>query len=204
MAFASGTRLGPYEILEQIASRETGDVYKASDTRLNRTVALKVLPPYLSGNPHMRDRLEREARTIASLNHPNICTLHDVGKEDGHDFLVIEHVEGETLADRLKRGALPLDEALKLAGEIADALDKAHASGVVHRDLKPSNVMLTESGTKLRSPPPPHKSIPIHSTASSSRSTGRPRSRSSQPARAVGGSILPILVMRRSLESWAR
>jgi Tol biopolymer transport system component/tRNA A-37 threonylcarbamoyl transferase component Bud32 len=157
MALSAGARLGPYEIVEQLASLETGDLYKASDTRLNRTVALKVLPPYFSGHPEMRERLEREARTIASLNHPNICTLHDIGQEDPSagsgqaavDFLVLEYLEGETLAERLTRGALPLDEALTLAREVADALDKAHAQGVVHRGLKPSNIMLTANGTKL-------------------------------------------------------
>jgi Tol biopolymer transport system component len=149
VALASGSRLGPYEILDLVGSSETGDVYKATDTRLNRTVAVKVLPPHFAGNAEMRERFEREARTIASLNHPNIRTLHDIGQEEGHSFLVTEFLEGETLAERLNRGALPLHEALKMAAEIADALDKAHAQGVVHRDLKPSNIMLTASGAKL-------------------------------------------------------
>ena len=149
MALASGTRLGPYEILEHTGESATAEVYKAADTRLNRTVAVKVLLSHTSGSVEMRERFEREARTIASLNHPNICTLHDIGREDGHDYLVIEYLEGETLADRLKRGPLPLDDALKLTAEIADALDKAHAQGVAHRDLKPANIMLTAQGAKL-------------------------------------------------------
>jgi WD40 repeat protein len=149
VALASGLRLGPYEILDLIGSSETGETYKANDTRLNRTVALKVLPAHFSGNSELRERFEREARTVASLNHPNIRTLHDIGHEDGHRFLVTEFLEGETLAERLKRGAMPLHEALKMASEIADALDKAHAQGVVHRDLKPANIMLTASGAKL-------------------------------------------------------
>jgi len=150
MALAPGARLGPYEVLEQIGEGGMGEVYKATDTRLNRTVALKVLPRHFSSNPEMRERFEREARAIASLNHPHICTLHDIGREDDQDFLVIEYLEGETLAERLKRGPLPLDEAMKVAAEIGDALDKAHAAGIVHRDLKPSNIMLTPSaGTKL-------------------------------------------------------
>jgi serine/threonine protein kinase len=126
-----------------------GEVYRARDTRLGRDVAIKVLPAHLSSNPDLRQRMEREARAISSLNHPNICTLHDVGSQDGVDFLVMEHLEGETLADRLHRGALPLEEALKIAIKIADALDKAHARGIVHRDLKPANVMLTRNGPKL-------------------------------------------------------
>lgn len=126
-----------------------GEVYKASDTRLDRTVAIKVLQPYWEGNPDMKERFDREARTIASLTHPHICTLYDIGREGDTDFLVMEHLEGKTLAQRLERGALPLDEALKVAIAIADALDRAHRMGIVHRDLKPSNVMLTPSGPKL-------------------------------------------------------
>ncbi|MBI2149280.1 MAG: protein kinase [Acidobacteria bacterium] len=149
MPLPAGTHLGPYEILALIGAGGMGEVYRASDTRLNRTVAIKVLPAHFSNNPEMRQRFEREAQTIAGLNHPHICTLFDVGRQDGTDFLVMEFLEGETLAQRLERGALPLEEALKAAIEIADALDKAHRQGVVHRDLKPSNVMLTKSGTKL-------------------------------------------------------
>ncbi len=149
MPLQSGTRLGPYEILAQIGAGGMGEVYKAADTRLNRTVAIKVLPPRFSENEEMKQRFEREAKTIAALNHPNICTLFDVGRQDGTDFLVMEHLEGETLAQRIERGPLPLDEALKVATAIADALDKAHRKGVTHRDLKPGNVMLTPSGAKL-------------------------------------------------------
>jgi serine/threonine protein kinase len=126
-----------------------GQVYKARDTRLNRTVAIKVLPPEFASRPDWKQRFEREAQTIASLNHPHICTLHDVGQQDGIDYLVMEFLEGQTLAQRLERGALPLDEALKIATEVADALDKAHRQGIVHRDLKPANVMLTKGGVKL-------------------------------------------------------
>lgn len=126
-----------------------GEVYRASDTRLDRTVAIKVLQPYWEGNPDMKERFDREARTIASLTHPHICTLHDIGREGDTDFLVMEYLEGKTLAERLQRGPLPLDEALKVAIAIADALDKAHRMGIVHRDLKPSNVMLTPAGPKL-------------------------------------------------------
>jgi eukaryotic-like serine/threonine-protein kinase len=126
-----------------------GEVYKARDTRLERTVAIKVLPVHFADNPDLRQRFEREAKTISSLNHPNICTLFDVGQQDGADFLVMEHLEGESLLDRLKKGPLPLGQAMKHAVEIADALDKAHRHGVVHRDLKPGNVMLTKAGAKL-------------------------------------------------------
>ena len=115
-----------------------GEVYKAKDTRLDRTVAIKVLPSHLSDNARLKERFEREARAVSSLNHPHICTLYDIGSENGIDFMVMEHIEGETLADRLKKGALPLDQALRHAVEIADALDKAHRQGVVHRDLKPA------------------------------------------------------------------
>src|SRR5215467_11698910 len=149
MPLQKGTRLGPYEILAEIGAGGMGEVYKAADTRLNRTVAIKVLPAQFSENFELKQRFEREAQTIASLNHPHICTLHDVGQQDGIDYLVMEYLEGQTLAQRLDRGALPLDEALKIAIEIADALDKAHGQGIVHRDLKPANVMLTKTGVKL-------------------------------------------------------
>ena len=144
-----GTKLGPYEILAPLGAGGMGEVYKATDTRLNRTVAIKVLPPHFTDNPEMKQRFEREAQVIAGLNHPHICTLFDVGRQDDTDFLVMEYLEGETLAQRIERGALPLDEALKVAIQIADALDKAHGQGVTHRDLKPGNVMLTASGAKL-------------------------------------------------------
>jgi serine/threonine protein kinase len=149
MTLTTGTKLGPYEILSGIGAGGMGEVYKARDTRLNRTVAIKVLPSHFSDNAEMKSRFDREAQTIAGLNHPHICVLHDVGHQDGTDYLVMEYLEGQTLAQRLEKGALRLDEALKIATEIADALDKAHRQGVVHRDLKPSNVMLTKSGAKL-------------------------------------------------------
>jgi eukaryotic-like serine/threonine-protein kinase len=149
MALVSGTKLGPYEILAPLGAGGMGEVYRARDMRLGREVAIKVLPQHLSSDSDLKQRLEREAKTIASLNHPNICTFHDIGSQDGLDFLVMEHLEGETLADRLQRGALPLDEALKISIQIADALEKAHARGIVHRDLKPGNIMLTKNGPKL-------------------------------------------------------
>jgi serine/threonine protein kinase/Tol biopolymer transport system component len=149
MAITPGTRLGPYEITSAIGAGGMGEVYRARDTRLNRDVAIKVLPTHLAGKPELRERFEREARTIASLNHPHICTLHDIGHQDGTDFLVMEHLEGETLAQRLLKGPLPLEQVLQYAIEIADALDKAHRKGITHRDLKPGNIMLTKSGAKL-------------------------------------------------------
>jgi len=149
MGLSPGTRLGPYEIATLIGAGGMGEVYKARDTRLDRVVAIKVLPAHLADKPELRERFEREARTIASLNHPHICTLHDIGQQDGIDFLVMEYLEGETLATRLLKGPLPLEQVLQYAIEIADALDKAHRKGVTHRDIKPSNVMLTRNGTKL-------------------------------------------------------
>jgi serine/threonine protein kinase len=149
MALTVGTRLGPYEILGAIGAGGMGEVYKARDTRLDRIVAIKVLPPEFVNDPAAKQRFDREAQTIASLKHPHICVLHDIGSQDGIDFLVMEYLEGETLTDRLAKGPLPLDEALGVAIAIADALDKAHRQGVVHRDLKPGNVMLTGSGPKL-------------------------------------------------------
>ena len=124
-------------------------MYKARDTRLDRTVAIKVLPEHVAADPDLKQRFEREARTVAALNHPHICTLHDIGSQDGIDFLVMEYLDGETLAQRLEQGALALDQALQIAIEIADALDKAHRQGIVHRDLKPGNIMLTKAGAKL-------------------------------------------------------
>jgi Tol biopolymer transport system component/predicted Ser/Thr protein kinase len=149
MAILSGKRLGPYEILSAIGAGGMGEVYRARDTRLERIVAVKILPDHLSDRAELRERFEREARTIASLNHPHICTLHDIGHQEGTDFLVMEYLEGETLAERLKKGPLPLDLVLQYAIEIADALDKAHRKGITHRDLKPGNIMLTKSGAKL-------------------------------------------------------
>ena len=149
MALTSGTKLGPYEIQSPLGAGGMGEVYRARDTRLDRTVAVKILPPHLSSNLDARQRFEREARAISSLNHPNICTLHDVGHQDGTDFLVMEYLEGETLADRLTKGPLPPEQVLKHGIEICAGLEKAHKSGVVHRDLKPGNIMLTKSGAKL-------------------------------------------------------
>src|SRR3990172_5469897 len=149
MALSPGTRLGPHEILSLIGAGGMGEVYKARDTRLERMVAIKVLPAHLADRPELCERFEREARTIANLNHPHICVLHDIGRQDGMDFLVMEYLEGETLAMRLLKGPLPLQQVLQYATEIADALDKAHRSGVVHRDVKPGNIMLTAQGTKL-------------------------------------------------------
>jgi serine/threonine-protein kinase len=149
MALAPGTRLGPYEIVAAIGVGGMGEVYRARDGRLDRIVAIKVLPAHLADRPELRERFEREARTIASLNHPHICTLYDVGHQEGIDFLVMEYVEGETLATRLLKGPLPIEQVLRYAVEIADALDKAHRKGITHRDIKPGNIMLTKSGTKL-------------------------------------------------------
>ena len=149
MALTPGTRLGPYEVIAPLGAGGMGEVYKAKDTRLDRTVAIKVLPDHLAATPDLKSRFEREARAVSSLNHPHICTLYDVGEQDGVDYLVMEHIEGETLAARLERGPLPTAEVLRYAAEIADALDKAHRQNLVHRDLKPGNVMLTKSGAKL-------------------------------------------------------
>ena len=149
MTLSAGLRLGPYEILAPIGAGGMGEVYRARDTRLDRTVAIKVLPAAVAGNAQLRLRFEREARAISALAHPHICTLHDVGSENGLDFLVMEHLEGETLADRIQRAPLAPEEALRYAIEISDALDKAHRRGIVHRDLKPGNVMITKTGAKL-------------------------------------------------------
>jgi serine/threonine-protein kinase len=144
-----GTMLGPYEVLSLLGAGGMGEVYKARDTRLDRIVAIKILPAHLAGKPELRERFEREARTIAGLNHPHICTLYDIGRQDGIDFLVMEYLEGETLATRLLKGPLPLDQVLRYAIEVSDALDKAHRKGVTHRDVKPGNIMLTKNGSKL-------------------------------------------------------
>ena len=149
MSLSAGTRLGPYEVLGAIGAGGMGEVYQARDTRLKRTVAIKVLPRELSGDAQRRARLEREARTLASLSHPRICTLFDVGEHDGSTFLVMELLDGDSLAERLKRGPLPLPQALEIAAHVAEALDAAHKRGIVHRDLKPGNVMLTKSGAKV-------------------------------------------------------
>jgi serine/threonine protein kinase len=183
MPLAAGTKLGPYEIVAALGAGGMGEVYKARDTRLERTVAIKILPAALAGDPEFAERFEREARAISSLDHPNICALYDVGTTPGAadandpskplpgvSFLVMQYVDGRTLADRLSGGPLPIAQVLRLAIEMADALDHAHRSGIVHRDLKPANVMLTGSGAtrsaspsklldfglaKLRQTPPP-------------------------------------------------
>jgi len=149
MTLAAGTKLGPYEILAPIGAGGMGEVYKARDARLERTVAVKVLPPHLSSNPELRQRFEREAKAISQISHPHICALYDVNREGETEYLVMEYLEGETLADRLGRGPLPAEQLLRYGIEIADALDKAHRQGIVHRDLKPGNVMITKSGVKL-------------------------------------------------------
>jgi len=140
-----GTRLGPYEIVAPLGAGGMGEVYKARDTRLDRSVAIKILPAELAQNAQFKIRFEREAKTISRLSHPHICALYDVGE----NYLVMELLEGETLADRLARGALPIAEAVQIAIHMADALDKAHRAGIIHRDLKPGNVMLTPAGVKL-------------------------------------------------------
>ena len=149
MPLSTGTLLGPYEIQSPIGAGGMGEVYSARDTRLDRTVAIKILPPHLSEKADAQERFEREARAISSLNHSNICQLYDVGQQNGIRYLVMEHLLGETLASRLKKGPLPLDQLLRIGAEIGDGLDRAHRSGVVHRDLKPGNIMLTKSGAKL-------------------------------------------------------
>ncbi|MCI0606303.1 protein kinase [bacterium] len=149
MTLGSATKLGPYEILEPIGAGGMGEVYRARDTRLDRIVAIKVLPSHLSSNPDLRQRFEREARAVSSLNHPHICTLHDIGSQNGTDYIVMEFIEGETLSSRLKNGSLPRQDLLRYGIQIADALDKAHRQGIVHRDLKPGNIILTKSGAKL-------------------------------------------------------
>ena len=149
MPLTSGSKLGPYEIQSPLGAGGMGEVYRARDTRLERTVAIKVLPDHFSQNAELKQRFEREARAISSLNHPHICTLYDIGNQDSTEYLVMEYLEGETLAARLSRGALPLRETLKIGIEVADALDKAHRGGIVHRDLKPGNIMLTKGGAKL-------------------------------------------------------
>jgi eukaryotic-like serine/threonine-protein kinase len=149
MALTAGTKLGPYEIQSPLGAGGMGEVYRARDTRLERTVAVKVLAAHLSSSPELKQRMEREGRAISSLNHPHICQLYDIGSQNGTDYLVMEFLEGETLAERLRRGALPLAETLKIGIAVAQALAVAHRQGIVHRDLKPGNIMLTASGAKL-------------------------------------------------------
>ena len=149
MSLTPGARLGPYEIQAPLGAGGMGEVYRARDTRLDREVAIKILPTHLSSNPESKLRFDREARVISSLNHPNICTLYDVGHQNSTDFLVMEYLEGETLADRLLKGALPPEQVLKRGVEICEGLETAHKKGVIHRDLKPGNIMLTKTGAKL-------------------------------------------------------
>jgi hypothetical protein len=149
MTIAPGSRLGPYEITSAIGAGGMGEVWRGKDTRLAREVAIKVLPPGLTSNEQLRARFEREAKAISSLNHPHICTLHDIGHDGGHDYLVMELLEGESLADRLQKGPLPPEQLIRLGAQIALALDAAHRQGITHRDLKPGNIMLTKSGAKL-------------------------------------------------------
>ncbi len=149
MTLATGARLGPYEILVPLGAGGMGEVYLARDTRLERTVAVKVLPARFAASPELRQRFEREARAVAALSHPHICALYDVGSQEGIDYLVMEYLEGETLAARLEKGPLPLEQALRYAIQVADALAQAHRQGVFHRDLKPGNIMLTKTGAKL-------------------------------------------------------
>ncbi len=149
MALTAGTKFGPYEIQSQLGAGGMGEVYRALDTRLDRTVAIKVLASHLSSSPELKQRMEREARSISALNHPHICQLYDIGSQSGTDFLVMEFLEGETLAEPLRKGALPLNEILKIGIAVAEALAVAHRQGIVHRDLKPGNIMLTQGGAKL-------------------------------------------------------
>jgi serine/threonine protein kinase len=149
MPLGPGSRLGPYEIVAPLGAGGMGEVYRARDTRLDRSVAIKVLPDRLAADPQLRERFEREARAISALNHPHVCVLYDVGRQDDVDFLVLELLDGQTLAERLLEGPLPVTEALRIAIQIGSALDRAHRSGITHRDLKPANVMLTRAGAKL-------------------------------------------------------
>ena len=149
MGLTAGSRLGPYEIIASIGSGAMGDVYRAQDLRLGRTVALKVLPEGAARDPERHRLFEQEARAVAALNHPHICVLYDIGFDAGTEFLVMEYLDGQTLAEQLKKGPMPLERALEIGVQIVDALDKAHCMGIVHRDLKPGNVMLTQSGAKL-------------------------------------------------------
>jgi eukaryotic-like serine/threonine-protein kinase len=149
MPLVFGTKFGPYEIQSPLGAGGMGEVYRARDTRLGRDVAIKILPKEVSADPVRKQRFEREAKAISGLNYPSICTLHDVGSQDGVDYLVMECVEGETLTKRLEKGPLPLEQVLRYGAQIADALDNAHRAGIVHRDLKPGNIMLTATGAKL-------------------------------------------------------
>jgi serine/threonine protein kinase/Tol biopolymer transport system component len=189
MAFEAGTQLGHYQILSPAGSGGMGEVYKAIDPRLNRTVAVKVLPSHIANMPEARQRFEREAQAIAALNHPHICVIHDVGQHEGTAFIVMEYLEGETLAHRISKGPIPFDQLLIYASQVADALDKAHRRGVVHRDLKPGNIMLTRSGVKLLDFGLAKLQEPLITTSQSSMQTV---AAISQPL-TVGGTILGTL-----------
>jgi serine/threonine protein kinase len=154
MPLSAGDKLGPYEILAPLGAGGMGEVYRAKDMRLDRTVAIKVLPGSLSSDPSLKQRLEREAKAVSKLSHPHICTLHDIGHQDDVDFLVMEFLEGETLERRLEKGPLPPEQTIRYGAQIANALAKAHKLGITHRDLKPANVMLTKAGAKLLDPVP--------------------------------------------------
>src|SRR5689334_9935618 len=149
MPLSPGSKLGPYEIQSSLGAGGMGEVYSARDTRLDRIVAIKILPEHLSEKPEAHARFEREARAVSSLNHPNICQLYDVGEQNGVRYIVMEYLQGETLADRLKKGPLALELLTRVGAEIGDGLQCAHRSGIVHRDLKPGNIMLTKSGAKI-------------------------------------------------------
>jgi len=149
MALQPSSRLGPYEVIALLGAGGQGEVYRARDIRLEREVAIKVLPERLSSDPSLKQRLEREAKAISKLSHPHICALYDIGYQDGAVFLVMELVEGETLDNRLRKGPLPPELTIRLAAQIAAGLGTAHKLGIVHRDLKPGNVMLTKNGAKL-------------------------------------------------------
>ena len=146
MALIPGTKLGPYEIQSLLSVGGMGEVYRARDVRLQRTVAIKILPAHLSSNPNLRARFEQEARSVSALQHPNICVVHDIGSQDGVDFMVMEYVAGQTLDKLILPGGLAIDLAIKYAVQIADALSRAHSTSIVHRDLKPSNIMVDENG----------------------------------------------------------
>src|SRR5262249_38419450 len=149
MPLTPGTKLGPYEIQSALGAGGMGEVYRAVDTRLDRTVAIKVLASHLSASPELKQRMEREARAISCLNHPHICQLYDVGSHDGSNYLVMEYLEGETLAERLRKGPVPLGEVFKIGIAVAEALELAHRSGIVHRDMQPGNVMIYPGVARL-------------------------------------------------------
>src|SRR6202051_2899677 len=142
MALVAGTKLGPYEIQSLLGAGAMGEVYRARDVRLQRTVAIKILPTHLSSNPELHARFAQEAKSISGLQHPNICVVHDIGSQDGIDFMVMEYVAGQTLDKLIPPGGMATDQALRYATQIADALSRAHAAGIVHRDLKPTNIMV--------------------------------------------------------------